>query len=210
MMTTKNRKVVAIALVLVALVSIFVPVASATRETWYLNADIPSGTLSKSAPGSSSAGLPEATLTSWSAGQAQCALTIGAGMWTLDLDYTAPNGGGTVDIMVYRYRETGGNVKIAEANDVSLSAGSHTTGDVDMEGISVDFAESGDYLLLWLTWTHPSGSEDLTINCGSGKSTFKTPDSDPGFPVPELSSLALFSIGLLALVGYVVYRRKNI
>ena len=208
-MTAKDRKVFAIALVLMALVSIFVPVASATSETWYLCTDTPDPSLSKSAPGDGTVALTDGVMSDWSTETpAQCSLTIGAGTWTVDLDYTAPTGGGDVDIMIYRTGGPSGNLKIGEQNNVGLSGGTHTK-TVAITGSDVDFV-SGDYIVLWITWDHQGGTDSLTVNCGSLDSTLKTPDSDPGFPVPELSSLVLFSVGLLALVGYVVYRRKNI
>ena len=54
---------------------------------------------------------------------------------------------------------------------------------------------------------------DLEVHCNptnkhASKAT--SPFSDPGYPVPELSTLILFSTGLLVLAGYVVLgRRKN-
>ncbi len=53
---------------------------------------------------------------------------------------------------------------------------------------------------------------NLEIHCNpSGKHASKatSPSSDPGYPVPELSTLILFSVGLLVLAGYVGLRRRN-
>ena len=43
----------------------------------------------------------------------------------------------------------------------------------------------------------------------NGCSTLESPESDPGFPVPELSTIILTSTGLLALLGYIGYRRRD-
>jgi len=40
-------------------------------------------------------------------------------------------------------------------------------------------------------------------------SNLTSPSSDPGYPVPELSTLILFSTGLIALAGYVLLTRRR-
>ncbi len=53
---------------------------------------------------------------------------------------------------------------------------------------------------------------NLEIHCnpsGEYASKATSPSSDPGYPVPELSTLILFSLGLLVLAGYVGLRRKR-
>ena len=44
---------------------------------------------------------------------------------------------------------------------------------------------------------------------GGSESYTKSPSVDPGYPVPELSTLVLLSFGLLALLGYVVLRKRK-
>ena len=51
--------------------------------------------------------------------------------------------------------------------------------------------------------------EDFYIVTADGPSYVSSPPTDPGYPVPELPTIILFSIGLLVLAGYVVLRRKN-
>ncbi|HSW57027.1 MAG TPA: alkaline phosphatase [Dehalococcoidales bacterium] len=43
----------------------------------------------------------------------------------------------------------------------------------------------------------------------AGKSFLLTPDTDPGYPVPELSAGILLALGLAALGGYLLIRRKK-
>jgi len=211
MVTANVRKVFAIALVLVALASIFVPAASAgTRQLWYLcpNADVVTGgDLEKSPCGEGSDDIPDDYHLTWGAGPAQCNLDMGKGTWTIDLDYDAPSGGGTSDINVFLSTTRPDHPLLASATGVPLSAGSNTLS-LNMEGaVDEDFIP-GDYILLVIHW-YPTSSGSLAVNCGAGKSTLRGPDSDPGFPVPELSTVALYSVGLLALVGYVGYRRRE-
>ena len=51
--------------------------------------------------------------------------------------------------------------------------------------------------------------DDFYIVTAGGPSYVSSPPTDPGYPVPELPTIILFSIGLLVLAGYVVLRRKN-
>ena len=210
MMTVNVRKVFAIALVLVALVSIFVPTASAGTGTWYLCTDTPDPSLSKTAPGDGPVSLTDGKDIDWTSELAQCSLTIGEGTWTLDLNYTAPAGTGdegTVDIDVWR---TGAEpyLEIGKEHGVALPTGSGNTS-IEVAGSTMDFTNDKDFCV-YITWHEGGDAGSLTVNCGDGKSKLKTPSSDPGFPVPEMSTLVLFSVGLLALVGYVAYRRRDI
>ena len=61
---------------------------------------------------------------------------------------------------------------------------------------------------LSLNVTNPSaGSADLVIKTGGGNSFITSPETDPGYPIPELSSIILFSAGLLALAAYILRTR---
>jgi hypothetical protein len=56
-----------------------------------------------------------------------------------------------------------------------------------------------------------SDQGNLEIHCNppdKHASNVASPSSDPGYPVPELSTFILFSTGLIALVEYVLLRRK--
>lgn len=77
----------------------------------------------------------------------------------------------------------------------------------DSDGFTVS---KGDYLALQIVNTADNA---LTIACiceedGVGSSV-ASPAGSPGYPYPELSTVVLFGIGLLTLVGYVGYRRRT-
>jgi hypothetical protein len=208
-MTVNDRKIFAMALVLVALMFLFVSVASAGSQDWYICTDL---TLDKTAPGAGSYDLPTSpgNWKKWSAGPAQCDLTMEAGSWTMDLNYYAPCRG-TLSVDVWNDEgwpsET---ARLAKKFGTTILSGSNTISvDIDDSLQSVDF-DSGEHLVLWMGWYASDESSDLTLYCGSGKSTLTSPSTDPGYPVPEMSTMVLFSVGLLALVGYVVYRRRGI
>ena len=47
------------------------------------------------------------------------------------------------------------------------------------------------------------------VRTGSSHSWIKSPTEDPGYPIPEISALALFATGLVCLGGYMVLRRQR-
>ena len=204
MTTVKDRKIFAMALVLVALMSIFVPIVSAVSQTWYL---CTGEKMYKTAPSDCTVVISDNSDACWDAGQAQCDLTIGAGTWPLHLNYNAPSVGGTIDIELWS-GDHGADVLFGSVDNEPISGGSGTIS-VDISGSEVYFP-TDNYLMLFIKWDASSGTTGLTVNCGNGKSTFTSPSTDPGYPVPELSTMVLFSVGLLALVGYVGYRRRRI
>lgn len=205
MISTNGRKLCAMALVLVALVTIFVPVASADvgSQTWYLYTRSSTPSLDKSAPGDGSEGSTINNWDNWVAEYVQCDLTMPAGTWTLDLDYSA-SVSGYIDVGVY----DGTDEEIVSVANIPIDS-TKTTIKQDMAGVSTEFTKDTDRISLWIRWVPSEGTGTLTINYGSGKSRLASPSGDPGYPVPEMNTLALFSIGLLALVGYVAYRRRD-
>jgi hypothetical protein len=69
----------------------------------------------------------------------------------------------------------------------------------------------GGRLAVEVLWgSNPLGN--LEIHCNptdNHASNMTSPTSDPGYPIPELPILVLFSFGLLTLAGYVTYSRKK-
>ena len=52
------------------------------------------------------------------------------------------------------------------------------------------------------------GSLEVYCNPPEKHSSHVTsPSSDPGYPIPELSTVILFGVGLLVISGYVAWRR---
>ena len=72
--------------------------------------------------------------------------------------------------------------------------------------------EEGHYLALQII---NNDSEDHVILTGEkgpsgyARSCLKSPDSDPGYPLPELSSAIILGAGLIGLVGYLGIRRRK-
>lgn len=183
----------------VALMSVFVPAVNAVSQDWYL---CPADTrLNKTAPAPTDYSFKG--VSEWDAGPAQSNLTIGSGTWTLHLDCDTPT-------------HADGRLYVEVWNDSSIVAcqskyiSSSVTLNLNMTGISADF-KKGESLKLKLNWSsYEEIPQDLTVNCGNGESLLKSPSTDPGYPIPELSTFVLSSVGLIALAGYVMYRKKRI
>ena len=66
----------------------------------------------------------------------------------------------------------------------------------------------GDYLALRIA-NPEAGAADLVIKTGEDNSYLTSPKTDPGYPIPELSTFILFSVGLLALAGYIWLKKRD-
>ena len=146
----------------------------------------------------------------WSANASalvDCSFTDGT--WTGWVDFTEENNlavGETIKIEVGSLHPT---------TSVFTSEGSMTyTADSDQDGKSISISPGAftvseiHYLAVKITMT--SGSVQVETNGGTRSDTYiKYPYGTPDYPVPELPTIILMSTGLLALFGYVVYRRRN-
>jgi hypothetical protein len=67
----------------------------------------------------------------------------------------------------------------------------------------------GGRFALEIEWVSAANG-NLEIYCNlpdRRASQIASPSSDPGYPIPELSTLVLLGVGLLMIVGYVALRR---
>jgi len=79
----------------------------------------------------------------------------------------------------------------------------------DNESTTQDFS-TGDWLAVRLSWDCPTDELRIYYKAEAGNDSYiESPSTDPGYPVPELSTLILFASGLLALVGYVLLERDK-
>lgn len=187
-------------LVFVTLVSVFVPVVNAVSQDWYLCAA--DTRLNKTAPADDTHSFKG--LSEWEAEPAQCNLTIGAGTWVLYLEYYLPPSGGKGDLEMEVWN---GSRRVAYKSNYFQSGGSDSIHLLMTNGTRADF-KKGEPLKLKMNWSPDIPLIPIKVKCGDGKTKLSSPSTDPGYPIPELSTLVLSSVGLLALVGYVVYRKR--
>jgi hypothetical protein len=82
-----------------------------------------------------------------------------------------------------------------------------TTGEIDTFDVNVpsDFVPQGDTLVIELTNT----GLVQQIRQSDGTNLY-SPESDPGYPLPEIAVGILFGGGLIGLIGYIIIRKKTV
>ena len=99
---------------------------------------------------------------------------------------------------------------------IAVGGGTHTfTGDGSTTNFSTSIASvesftvnTGDYLALRIT-NPEAGTADLVVNTGLNNSYLTSPETDPGYPIPELPTIILLGTGLACLGGYVAFMRRK-
>ena len=150
--------------------------------------------------------VSDSSSTIWKANE-PAAVDVGfpAGTWTgtitLSEAFTSDK---TFTVEVGSY---GGSTFTSAGLQTCTGDGSITTFSLDIPATAFDISKD-DYLALNIT--NPSdGSAALVVKTGDGNSYVISPETDPGYPVPELPTLILFSTGLIALAGYVLLTRRR-
>jgi hypothetical protein len=205
------------AVVLVSMVSM----ASADSQTWYLDSDehftgyyMWKGSDSE-CDGQidvSLLGLGESLL--WIADEpAECDVTFPAGTWTGQLEWSAgllivgllvDYSIGVYDPATGQFTADGGTSTQLLVVPLDLSSGTTTTFSIAADSFTVP---EGKYLAFQFSpLVHIDVARSILTQ---GDSWIQYPYDQPPYPVSELSTIALFSTGLLALAGFVVYRRKR-
>ena len=158
--------------------------------------------------------LPNATeKTTW--WYAECpaefdGVAFGEGDWILNLDH-GPTGSCTIWANVCKVNDSTGEVTYLANGSVTPAAGTRASVIVcyDLPQTSQIFNVS-ERLALRM---HHNRSNDLWIYYYDVEdkkySNLASPVSDPGYPVPELSTLVLISIGLVMLVCIVSFKRSK-
>ena len=141
---------------------------------------------------------------------AQCNLTFPAGGdWIVRIDHEHKSGWNwSAD--VYKVASDGTATSFANGTAPASNTESGVTTIPCNQGAEQTFdISSGDRLALMIK--HDNTTQEVTtyFYIGTHLSNLTSPSSDPGYPVPELSTLILFSTGLLILAGYAYMTRRN-
>lgn len=148
---------------------------------------------------------------------AECGLSFGENTWTAYIRTEEINGeevGTHLKVSICKL-DSEGNVTILAENTTNLTeASAYTLWEINCidNGSTYQDFSVGDWLAVRLWWIDAPEEKDLYIYYKAENerdSYIKSPSSDPGYPVPELPTLILFSSGLIILAGYVLLKRRN-
>jgi hypothetical protein len=189
---------------------------AAGSQIWYLGSGSSSAgyTMVKqnASTQSGSVTVPVGGTVVWIANQVSQGVTFSSGTWFADIATDAVWGTFGTDCVVKIGRWGSGgfsefSLTQAYQGQWSEAAATHIL-KVDVQMISEE-VEDSDYLALQIT--NNSGSQRVIYTGeGSQASCLKSPQTDPGYPLPELAAGVLFGIGLIGLGGFVLLRRKRL
>lgn len=139
---------------------------------------------------------------------AECDLGFGASPWEAHIRTEGIEDdeiGYYLTVEICKLNNDTGEITVLAKNSTMLTeVESGHLWNITCEGVGVpqDF-KKGDWLALRLSWNCSSDSLRVYYKAEEGSDSFiESPISDPGYPVPELSTLVLFCLGLVALFGY--------
>ena len=147
---------------------------------------------------------------------AECGLGFGDKPWKAHIRTGAIEDdkiGHNLTVEICRLEKGTGNVTVLASHTEQLTAvGTKHLWNItceDNESTTQDFS-TGDWLAVRLSWDCPTDELQIYYKAEAGNDSYiESPSTDPGYPIPELSTLILFASGLLALVGYVLLERDK-
>ncbi|MBA7483932.1 hypothetical protein ES707_19449 [subsurface metagenome] len=184
-----------------------VQLQSPGAQSWYLhNDDVMYKGVTNKTEGSVSIGASASNI--WIADEAATAdVTFSSSAWTGQVVFTsAPTGGGTPHTFtVETGSSTDGSDFTAGGPDATLTGdGSATVFNYTTDAASFTVT-NGEYLALRITNNSASA---YSVTTGLTWSYTDSPSSEPGYPVPELPTIILFSLGLAGFGIYYWLRKR--
>ncbi|MEA1945402.1 MAG: hypothetical protein U9N07_08780 [Euryarchaeota archaeon] len=142
---------------------------------------------------------------------AQTDLEFGEYNWTAKINTSDPNEkkGNTTTVDICKITP-GGTVTVIASGSKPLQDNTNEYDILCTDNTSTTQSFStGDWLGVRVSW-NGSTDDTLWIYYKPDKDSYITsPSTDPGYPVPELPTLALFSVGLLILAGCAYMGRRT-
>jgi MYXO-CTERM domain-containing protein len=190
--------------------------APAGRQVWYFGSasSAPAFVMVKEATSSQTGSVQvnNGASVMWIANEVSQGVTFPSGDWLLSLATDAPWGtpGTACVVQIGRWSSTSGfsafSVNHIFQGSWVESEAAHVL-DLDIQTGS-ETVPSANYLAVRIT--NNSGNARL-IYTGQGKlaSSLTSPQTDPGYPLPELATGILLGAGLLGLGGFVLLRRRS-
>lgn len=229
----RRRLVVIVVLAMLVLVSVQV-VGAETTQTWYLTSDgkpagapTPNDGLthkdylmhkdSRTGIGSYFE-LPYNKVAWFYADTgAECGLGFGEKNWTAHIrtreKVDGDEVGSHLTVEICRLDKDTGDITVLASHTETLTAqDSHYDWNLtctDNGATTQDFS-TGDWLAILLSWDCETDGLQIDYKATENYDSYiESPSSDPGYPVPELSTIILFSTGLIVLAGYVLLTRRR-
>ncbi len=121
--------------------------------------------------------------------------------------------GHNLTVEICRLEHGTGNITVLASNTTRLNETSDTKHlwnltCEDNESTTQSF-NTGDWLAVRLSWDCPTDELRIFYGAEAGNDSYiESPSSDPGYPVPEMSTLLLFATGLTALAMVWFWRRR--
>ncbi len=141
---------------------------------------------------------------------AECNVSFSAGVWnvsywvkTLDASES-----GTTLYTILQNVTSGGNSTVT-GNEKAISYSGNIQENLESLDAGIFTVPKDGRFAIEVFWpTGAFGSLEVYCNPPEKHSSHVTsPSSDPGYPIPELSTVILFGVGLLVISGYVAWRR---
>jgi hypothetical protein len=214
------KKVILLGLSIIALISSLLIGATAavsadapSSQTWYLNSGPVSPFEMVREDSSSVSGLaliPAHGFQYWIANESALTdVTFPDGSWMLYV-VTDSNWKNYVDFKIGSYNLASGvftpfNTTVTLKGYGSIPGLVQWIFEVNTQSGS-EYVPMGDYRALKVFNNHNIAHKIIT----NGGSTLTSPDSDPGYPLPEIAAGILLGGGLVGLVGFVYMRRKKV
>ena len=147
---------------------------------------------------------------------AECGLGFGEYSWRAHIrtgeKVDGDEVGSNLTVEICRLEKDTGNVTVLASHTETLTAQEiHYDWNISCtdNGTTTQDFSTGDWLAVRLSWDCTDGLR-VDYKAEAGLDSFiESPSTDPGYPVPELHSLVLFSTGLLALAGYSLLTKRR-
>jgi LPXTG-motif cell wall-anchored protein len=229
-----TRRSVLVIILAAVLLSSMVGMASASSQTWYWTNTVPSPSgvdyevVKDGGRGNTHVNLGSGTSKIWVANEYVTAGPLDMhGTWTGQIRVYVKGAASAHDVDlrvdIGKFNPTSSTFTSADHDTYS---GSHPKGymiywnSANTGQLHLDLSpgtlsiSNGEYLAAKFSNEATAGDVNLTTWTGSppaqnSPTYIDSPSTDPGYPVPELSTMALTGIGMLALGGFVLYRRRR-
>lgn len=141
----------------------------------------------------------------WYANEESAGMTFPGGTWNLYFSVDEPITAQKSFEVYIGYGDGSGTFTSRGQITISGEGGKYT---YDEDLVLPSFTvSSGDYLAMKVQNTSSIGI--IKVETGQNHTYINSPSTDPGYPVPELTTIILLGSGLTALACYLIFRRRG-